>query len=257
MMNLRQFEKEHTVHVYETGPDGRISLYSLFNYMQDIASDHAVLLGFGRDDLLKKNHFWVLSRMYAEITEWPSWGDKIIIKTWPNGTDKLFAMRNYELKFPDGRTISSAVSEWLIIDRTTKKIQRPDGLLTQYNYNDLIPTSARYPKKLSEAHEEGIISAPFRVQVSDLDVNLHTNNVNYLKWVCDTYDLNFTMNHLPFSAEINYLAESMFNDEIVIRTFLEDSNQTVFNHSVLRISDNKELCRIKLKWNEPGKIASL
>jgi acyl-ACP thioesterase len=28
-------------------------------------------------------------------------------------------------------------------------------------------------------------SAVFRVKVSDLDVNLHTNNVNYLRWVSD------------------------------------------------------------------------
>ena len=74
-MDLRQIEKEYTIHVYETGPDSRSTLYSLFNYMQDIASDHAILLGFGRDDLLKKNHFWVLSRMYAEVTQWPSWED--------------------------------------------------------------------------------------------------------------------------------------------------------------------------------------
>jgi acyl-ACP thioesterase len=215
------------------------------------------LLGFGRDDLMKKNQFWVLSRMYAEITEWPSWGDKIIIKTWPNGTDKLFAMRNYELKLPDGRMIASATSAWLVIDHTTRKIQRPDGLLTQYNENDIIPTSARNPEKLPEANEKGRNTAPFRVQVSDLDVNLHTNNVNYLKWVCDSYDLNFIMHHLPCSAEINYLAESMFNDEIIIRSSKEDADPGIISHSVLRVSDNRELCRIRIKWKESEKMVSL
>jgi hypothetical protein len=53
MTELLQFEKEFIVHVYETGPDGRLSLASLFNYMQDIASDHAEKLGFGRDDLMR------------------------------------------------------------------------------------------------------------------------------------------------------------------------------------------------------------
>jgi acyl-ACP thioesterase len=250
-MDLRQLEKGYNVHVYDTGPDGRTSLFALFNYMQDIASDHAVLLGFGRDDLMKRNQFWVLSRMYAEIREWPSWGDNIIIKTWPNGTDMLFAMRNYEIKFPDGKIIASAVSSWLIVDMTTRKIQRPDGLLTQYNQKDLIPTSARHPEKLHESAENGKSSAPFRVKISDLDVNLHTNNANYLKWICDTYDLNFTMNHFPCSAEINYLAESMFDDEIVIRSANGDLDRSIVNHSVMRISDSKELCRIRLLWREP------
>ena len=101
-MESLRFEKEYRVHVYETGPDGRLNLYSLFNYLQDIASDHAVKLGFGRDDLMRDNRFWVLSRMYAEISEWPKWEDNIIVKTWPAGTDKLFALRNYEVTFPDG-----------------------------------------------------------------------------------------------------------------------------------------------------------
>ena len=95
-MEIPQFEREYRVHVYETGADGKLNLYSLFNYMQDIASEHAVKLGFGRDDLMKDNHFWVLSRMYAEITEWPFREETIIVRTWPNGTDKLFALRNYE-----------------------------------------------------------------------------------------------------------------------------------------------------------------
>ncbi len=86
-----QFEKEYRIHVYETGPDERVNLCSLFNYMQDIASEHAVKLGFGRDDLMKKNHFWVLSRMYAVISDRPFWDETIIVKTWPNGTDNVFA----------------------------------------------------------------------------------------------------------------------------------------------------------------------
>lgn len=250
-MDLLQFEKEYLIHVYETGPDGKLNLYSLFNYMQDIASDHAVKLGFGRDDLLRNNHFWVLSRMYAEITEWPLWEETIIIKTWPNGTDRLFALRNYEVSYSDGRHIASGSSSWLILDRTTKKIQRPDSVLSHFNPNlhtDKSPI--RYASKLDPAMEDGLTSPHFRIKVSDLDVNFHTNNVRYLKWVCDTYDLDFMMNNVPRSAEINYLAESVFNEDIVIRMSEEKGKDRFRNHSVLRTNDNRELCRIRIKWTE-------
>jgi acyl-ACP thioesterase len=250
-MELQQFEKEYCVHVYETGPDGKVNLYSLFNFMQDIASEHAVRLGFGRDDLMKYNHFWVLSRMYTVISEWPIWEDTIIVKTWPCGTDKMFAMRNYEIRFTDGRLVSSASSSWLIVDRTTKKIQRPGELLSKYNSEDqTYNSSIRSGIKLAGSSENGVLSEKFRVKISDLDVNLHTNNVNYLKWVNNTYDLNFTKHHLPCSAEINYLAESMFDNEIIIRTSQEEGNNSFYNHSVFRTGDNKELCRIRLEWNE-------
>jgi acyl-ACP thioesterase len=248
-MELLQFEKGYRVHVYETGPDGKLNLYSLFNYMQDIASDHAVKLGFGRDDLMRDNRFWVLSRMYAVITEWPLWEDSIIVKTWPNGTDKLFALRNYEVNYPDGRHIASATSSWLILDRTTKRVQRPDSILTQYNPNLHAENSPiRYASKLEPAAEDGRISPGFRIKVSDLDVNLHANNVRYLKWVSDSYDLDFVMKNVPQSAEINYLAESLYDEEVMIRASVDKENGSFYNHSIFRINDNKELCRIRIEW---------
>jgi medium-chain acyl-[acyl-carrier-protein] hydrolase len=248
-MESLQFEKEYRIHVYETGPDGKLNLYSFFNYMQDIASDHAVKLGFGRDDLMKDNRFWVLSRMYAEITSWPLWGDTLVVTTWPNGTDKIFALRNYEVRYPDGKHIASGSSSWLILDRTTKKVQRPDSILSQY-HPDLHSEESpiRYASKLEPAAEDEKVSPGFRVKISDLDVNLHTNNVRYLKWVYDTYNLEFLMNNVPQSAEINYLAESKYDEEIVIRTSSGNDNSHFYNHSILRNTDNKELCRIRIGW---------
>jgi len=245
------FEKEYRIHVYETGPDGKLNLFSLFNYMQDIASDHAIKLGFGRDDLMADNRFWVLSRMYAEISLCPLWEETIILKTWPNGTDKLFALRNYDVKYPDGRHIASGSSSWLILDQTTKKIQRPDSILSKF-YADLNPNDypVRYGSKLEPASVQGTTSLPFRIQVSDLDLNLHTNNTVYLKWVYDTYSLGFIMKNRPLTTEINYLAESRYDDEIVIRSSRDNENADCFSHSVIRTGDNKELCRIRIGWKE-------
>ena len=106
-MQFFQFEKAYKIPVYDTGPDGKLNLFSLFNYLQDVASEHASRLNFGRDDLLRNNHFWVLSRIVAEICLWPVWEETIIVRTWPRGTDKLFAIRDYQVSYPDGRHIAS------------------------------------------------------------------------------------------------------------------------------------------------------
>jgi len=48
--------------------------------------------------------------------------------------------------------------------------------------------------------------------------------------------------------EINYLAESRLNDTIAI-TIAEDGNDwNLLNHSIMRTSDNAELCRVRIKW---------
>ena len=250
-MEYSKLEKIYPVHVYETGPDGRLNLHSLFDYLQDIASDHAVQLGFGRDDLMKQNHFWVLSRIYAEISVWPSWGETISIKTWPRGTDRLFAIRDFEVRYPDGRSIARATSSWLIIDRDSKRIQRPDNNLSLLNFE--MAGEKAFPRnamKLEPSAENGWCTSKFHVTISDLDVNLHTNNARYLKWVTDSYDLDFILNNVPLSAEINYLAESLFNESIAITISEESNDSNVLNHSIMRTSDNTELCRVRISWKK-------
>lgn len=244
-----KLEKDYKVHVYETGPDGRLNLFSLFDYLQDIASEHAVKLGYGRDDLIRNNCFWVLSRIYAVIHELPVWNDSVTVLTWPKGTERMFALRDFEIFNKDKKMIGAATSSWLIVDLESRKIQRPENQLTSFNntreLSDALPRNA---SKLEPASPGSIITPAFRVRLSDIDINLHTNNTRYLKWATDTYDLGFVLKNVPFSAEINYLAESRFNDEITIMTSEEINPDKFFRHSIVRVSDNTELCRIKIGW---------
>jgi acyl-ACP thioesterase len=250
-MELHQLEKEYTIHVYETGPDGRLALCSLFDFLQDSASEHAVKLGYGRDDLMRQNSFWVLSRMYTVISDLPGWNEKITVRTWPRGTDKIFAVRDYIVTYPDGRIIASATSSWLILNQLTRKILRPDHTLVNYNINANSENSLlRNASRLEPADPEGRIDSRFNVRISDLDINHHTNNVRYLKWILDSYDLDFVMYNSPASVEINYLAESHYNEEIIIRTSEEKENRSLLFHSIFRSEDNKELCRVRIVWKE-------
>jgi medium-chain acyl-[acyl-carrier-protein] hydrolase len=249
-MELNQFEKGYKIPVYDTDPDGKLSLYSLLNYLQDIASEHAVRLKFGREDLMKENRFWVLSRIAVDIFSWPEWEENIIVRTWPRGTDKIFAIRDYEVFYPDGRSIAAGSSSWLIVDRTTKKIQRPDEMLTRFNSGLSVKNSlGRNAGKVAQVSEKCSIIGHHQVSVSDLDVNLHTNNVKYLKWITDTYDLDFIMNHFAVSVEINYLAESVIREKVIIKTEAVIKDKS-FLHAVIRTTDEKELARMSINWKD-------
>lgn len=166
--------------------------------------------------------------------------------------EQEFKINIYETG-PDGkygRHIASASSSWLIIDRTSGRIKRPDDILT--GFNSPVPTGNSLTKnaeKIEPASDYGLSSDLFKVKISDLDINLHTNNVIYIKWVTDTYDLDFTMNHTPVSLEINYLAESICGEKVFIRTSEEKNNGCFYNHSFIRNVDNKELCRVRMEWN--------
>lgn len=248
MMLTTEYRKNYKVHVYETNPDGRLSATALFNYMQDIASDHAEELGFGREDLRKKNCFWVLSRLYVEIKELPEWKEEVEATTWPAGIDKLFAIRNYVVKHKN-RIIASGVSSWLVVDLQSKRIIRPESVLDQTRLSPpKAPNPVRMAGKLLEPQGEVTQSEISQVRGSEIDINMHTNSMNYLKWVIDTYPVSFGVSNNLVSVEINYLAESKSGDKIQIRTTEEEGSELSFYHSVIRVDDNRELCRIKVGW---------
>lgn len=249
MTKMALFEKEYFVHVYETDANGRLTLPGLFNYLQDIASEHAEKLNFGRDDLLKHNNIWVLSRMYAVINKLPDWNDKVTVNTWPSGIDKILALRDFKVMDQNNKHIVSATSSWAIIDRTTKRIRRPDDIIANFHSSfNLERALQRNAEKLDPVPVNGKLSPSFIVKYSDLDVNLHVNNVKFLQWVSDTYDLDFLFENSPVTVEINYLAESMCGDEIKVLTTPESESKNVLNHSIIRIDDDRELCRIRIEW---------
>ena len=96
--------------------------------------------------------------------------------------------------------------------------------------------------------ESGLLSPACRVRFSDLDVNLHTNNVHYLQWALDSYEPEFLMGHHARSVEINFLAESRCGEEIAIRT-APAGEEGLFGHAILRLADAVELCRLRIDWS--------
>lgn len=238
---------DYKVHVYETGFDGLLQPFALFNYLQDIAAIHAERLGFGRSDLMKMNRFWVLSRMEVRIVKWPSWEDLITVSTWPRGTDKLFAVRDFRVNYPDGSEIAAASSSWLIIDSSAKKIKRPHEDLTHFNNAPDVPAAiGKYAGKIEIPSVEQTVSTVSTVKTGDIDMNMHTNNTSYIRWIFNTYSPDFLAAMAPAGIEANFLSESRYGDNFVISSGAGENN--IHYHTVKDETGNKEFCRLRIKW---------
>ena len=246
-MNRLKMERRYRLHTYETDTHGNMSVTALFNYLQDIASAHAASLHFGKEDLEKNNMFWVLSRIYAKMDHMPGWDSEVIITTWPRGVEGIFALRDYEIRSINGKRIGGATSAWLMVDRTNKRPRRPDEHLVSLG-EELPPERSlgRNPEKISPLEETTYTSLPFSVKYSDLDINMHVNNVRYIQWALDAYPLEFRMKNEMESVEVNYISESLPGDEVFIEIFNQEDD--CFIHSVKRQNDKRELCRVRVKW---------
>lgn len=217
----------------------------MFYQMQDIAWEHANILGFGYDTLRKDQQFWVLSRFLVKIDRRPTWGEKFTLETWSRGTDGFYGYRDFNFVDENGTNIIQATSSWLVINAETKRIVR----LTEFN---------DFPKYEESVFGEnaGKVNSPQNngelefspVRFNEIDINQHFNTGRYIERIIDSYDFDFHANHELTEYEINFLKEGMPTDRLAVKKQkVDDANHLC---SVVRESDGVELIRARLVWKK-------
>lgn len=245
------FERKYPVNVFDTDMTGKLSTGGLFNYFQDLAGRHATILGFGREHLITNGFFWVLSRIRVEINALPETWQDVTIKTWPRGTEAIFALRDLEMYGEDGVRMAGAATSWVIVDNESRKVQRPDRALSFMNSSfpeeRALKTNAGKVAPLPHMAELALVRD---TEPDDIDVNMHVNNARYIHWVTNSYNPEFTGSHYPGIIEVNYLSEGKLGDRIKIFSARDEQSEGTFFHSLVREADNCELCRMRFEWRE-------
>lgn len=245
------FERKYPVNIFNTDLTGKLSPGSLFSFFEDIAGRHASVLGLGRDNLMSGGNFWALSRMMVKIERLPDAMEEITLRTWPRGTDYIYALRDFEMYDEQGKILAAATSSWIIVDYSSRKVQRPDKTLsllnTDFPEKRAVGTNAR---KISPLPSDCRTVTSMQVRTEDMDVNMHVNNARYVTWVINSYPAGHIISHSPAIIEANYLAEGHIDEKVNIITAESTDQPASFLHSVMRENDNAEICRIRIVWRE-------
>ncbi|MBN2281048.1 MAG: acyl-[acyl-carrier-protein] thioesterase [Candidatus Marinimicrobia bacterium] len=222
----------NTTHVNSTK---KLGLIGILGFLQDAASEHAEILGFGYDNMINKNIFWVLFRQKLIMAKWPKWHDIITIRTWPKHFQGLYAFREFEILL-DHKKIGECSTTWMILDGTTRKPMKSDFL------NECINTTTDYTldfvaEKINVSWEFPW-SKSYEVRNSDIDLNNHVNNTKYAQWILDTIPFEYHKTHVVKEFEINFTSETMLGDTINVQHAIHD-NRAELIFKGIRDSDEK------------------
>ena len=222
--------------------NGKLKLPVLLDFLQTAAGEHADILHFGIKDLNKENDTWVLSRLRIEIEKWPAAGETIVLKTWPKGIDRLFAIRDFMVYDNDENITIKAASYWLIVDRNTKRPKIPDDEFLKREYPDISAIDKKIDKIPPLSKPE--YSSQFVVTDNEIDINGHVNNVWYAHWIMESIpqDVREKMDIACF--EINYLSEVFAGENITAETGKSTDDPSVMLGSIKK--ENKDVCRVKI-----------
>jgi len=221
---------------------GKLSTSYMFYQMQEIAWEHAAILGFGYEKLKQDQQFWVLSRLWVKINRRPEWTENFSLETWSRGTDGFYGYRDFNFIDKNGNKIIQATSSWLVLDANTKRIVRLSDFKSFPEYAESVfgENAGRIKPPQSEETPE---FTP--VLFNEIDINQHFNTGRYLERIIDSYSFKFHEQYDLVEFEVNFLKEGLPNDRLAVKKE-QDGNTHLC--SVIRDSDGVELIRAKLMW---------
>jgi acyl-ACP thioesterase len=208
----------------------------------------------GYSDLMAKQYFWVLSRLFVRMEEYPRWGDRIKVKTWLTGTGRLFALRQFSIADSTGKILGTARSAWLVLDVKSRRPQKIEPIFKHLRHLfDHLPPSEE-PEKLT-APVQPKSKKSYEVRYSDIDIHHHVNNIKYVEWILDSVPFEMNRTHQIYTFEVNFLAESSYGDAISVQTETLQDSPPVFLHRVSKEEEGKELCRARTGWKRVTSLA--
>lgn len=227
----------------------RISLRSLVNYLLNTAGKNADESGFGLLELQNENYTWVLTRLVIDMKRMPDERDSIYIETWVEKIGSAFTTRNFRIFDATGSVIGYAASSWAVLDMNTRRsvllVSLPKLLRHVVNESTPIGEPGRIPSI------EGEVANRFEVKYSDIDINCHTNTLNYIQWLSDCFSLDFYRTHYIRRFEVNFLKEIMFGDTGEVYCLAEEKDD-YYLQVVTR--DKGPACRARILFEEVDQV---
>lgn len=251
-MNQHELTHSHAYNIrsYETLPNRVVTICAICDQLQDIAARHADALGFGLFDLEKIDHAWILARLHVMLERLPHFGQSLTITTWPSGNGHLVANRDFIINDQNG-VIGHATTSWVTLNLLTKRPARPDNVLNKR----FIPNRKRaltFPCRAVTRLKKGEHQTSLTARRSDMDVNGHVNNVNYIRFCLEAVPEQWESTHQCIGLDIQFRTESFPGDSYT-SFCTQETDQ--FLHGLRRHDDNMEIVRMRSWWhpNDPRK----
>lgn len=239
------------VRSYEIDSSGRLTIPSLFCYLQESASNHATEYGLSMNELRSRGLTWMISRIHLEMRRYPCWGETVTVETWPSLRKKYFAFREFLCSGVGGDELCRATTSWLVVDTVRN---RPAVLEERGIEYDLPDRGRIIEDDFRRLPAPRSFSYSFKTEALQhtIDYNNHVGSVQYLRWLFDAVPTELIKSHVVSSLEIRFQYQALLND--VIRSGVEILNkgkngeELTSLHELYNVTQDKKMAIARVMW---------
>lgn len=206
------YYKEIELDVEHVDKNKELRLSNLFLLFQEVAQEHAEILGIGKDKVFNNGRKWIITRQNVKINRLPKFGEKIKVYTYPGKNNPFFFYRSFYISDEKDNILVTSTSIWTILDASTNKIvANPFG-------HPLPEESREFELPIPQKIEENPTNKFKEREIfySDIDLNGHLNNTRYLELIQNLHDSDFYKNNKVDGIIINYFSEIKENEIVTL-----------------------------------------
>ncbi|MGB4572886.1 MAG: acyl-ACP thioesterase domain-containing protein [Rectinemataceae bacterium] len=212
-MSDKPFVTAYRVRGYDCGYGGPFRPLSLANWFQEAAGDQATDFGLSMADMFAAGRTWMLSRTDTRIERLPREGEEVLVRTWPIGFERLFALRCIDMVSSSGELMAGAVYTYLIVDFASRRPLRPERVFPGGLAFDIPRPFADLAPGVGNPPDTGKrVSFRMRASPRHIDHNGHVNNGHLIDWLCDSTPRDARGGGELRRLKVDFLAEVLEGD---------------------------------------------
>lgn len=224
--------------------------------MQEIAATHSSKLNLSSEDLEDQGLEWVILRNIITVNRYVKWGEVIHLETWAHEKYKLFFPRTIIGYDENGNKLFESTSYWALLNKNRNfRPIPPKPYLDKYGYpkEDKKRLPPKYPDKLIIEEEYKMINNTYVNSIyDDIDINKHTNNISYFKWMLTLMSDEFRDTHKISSIDISWMQQTYSSDKNNVRVYNDKTNPMTFKYDIEKedVDANKTISSIAImNWD--------
>lgn len=242
---LSHHKTSYKVRIADADARARLKIPSLFEMLQEAATEHAQKLGVDFSKLAPMGLGWALAKLSIKLERLPNWNERVYVDTWPSKRERIATFREFTAANASGEALFAARSQWILFDLNARRIVRMERLKPWPADPDSAATDETFEAPLKKPDSAAAVSAPCHVRQNDIDLNGHVNNSVYIVWAIEPLSDEFLREKSPSKIDITFLEEVKLHQGV--NSLCQTDGDTTL-HSIVNCETHRECARINIKW---------
>ena len=243
------FDKQFELRYFEMNKVGVASPTTILTLLEETAADHCYSINNSLYDLERQNIGWVLVSGVMKMDRYPSYKEKITLRTWLSNYSFIKGNRENIIYDEQGNIIGRAKGLWVFYDierrRPVKIFDRIKEKWSLFTEQSIIHDITKKIEPIDTAY----YLKEFNVNRYDTDMNKHVNNIRYLQWVMESIPEEIIDNYYLHSIDGRFISEVQLGDTVLSLT---DKNfrSNSFSHTIKVQGSNKVCATANTIWKK-------